>query len=736
MSWTNVRLIWHREVRDQLRDRRTIFTIAVLPVLLYPLLGMCFLRMTQFLKEEPTRIWLIGSAALPSEPRLLEGERFVEDVCPASEATLLRLHIAAALPGGADAGEPRAAAQREIRRDAFDAVVYFPPDFAARLAAFRVQLQQRRAAATAASEDLSPELPQPEVFVNLANDKSRIAFRRVDTVLRRWRDAIVRQNLADSQVPVAATQPFEVTSTDVSEETLRRAVVWSKLLPFVALIWALTGAFYPAIDLCAGEKERGTLETLLCSPVGRREIVWGKLLTVSTFSMVTSLLNLLCMVLTGTFIIRQLERLPDANLALDLGPPPASAVVWLVLALVPIAVLFSALALAISAFARSTKEGQYYLMPLLFVTLPLMLLPLLPTAHLDFGASVIPVTGIMLWLRALIEGQYLEAVRFAVPVLGVTAACAGLAIRWATRQFENESVLFRESERFGLGLWVQHLVRDRGRTPTVAEAGLCGLLLLLITFFASLRAVVPDTWAAFVRSALVVQLGMIAGPTLIMTLILTRDVKATLLVTAPRPAAVPAAFLLAVTLHPLVVLLGHGIEALYPLREETVRALAPLRELMQGAPLASLLLILAATPAICEELAFRGFILSGLRERGAKWTAIALSAAFFGLTHGMLQQSLAAGVVGLVLGYVAVQSGSLLPGMVFHFTHNTLLVLVGRVTVELLERHPWLAWVCRTGGSESLPNAYPWPVTMLCSAIGLLVLVWFQRLPRTRRDSR
>ena len=74
-----------------------------------------------------------------------------------------------------------------------------------------------------------------------------------------------------------AAQPFEFEPRTWPSPSSAQAAVWSKILPFVLLIWALTGAFYPAIDLCAGEKERGTLETLLCSPAERSEIVTGKL---------------------------------------------------------------------------------------------------------------------------------------------------------------------------------------------------------------------------------------------------------------------------------------------------------------------------------------------------------------------------------------------------------------------------------------------------------------------------
>ena len=92
-----------------------------------------------------------------------------------------------------------------------------------------------------------------------------------------------------------------------------------------------------------------------------------------------------------------------------------SPLVWLVLALVPISALFSALSLAIAAFARSSKEGQYYLMPLLMISLPLMMLPMLPATSWTWASRLIPLTGLMLLLRALIEGQYCEALRYSVP---------------------------------------------------------------------------------------------------------------------------------------------------------------------------------------------------------------------------------------------------------------------------------------------------------------------------------
>src|SRR5690606_19790593 len=137
---------------------------------------------------------------------------------------------------------------------------------------------------------------------------------------------------------------------------------------------ALTGAFYPAIDLCAGEKERGTLETLLCSPAAREEIVWGKLFTVMIFSIATSLLNLACILFTGLYLAHQFGAMDAASGTpgpwdtLSLSPPPLGSMIWMVIVLMPTSALLAALAIALAAIARSLREGQYYLIPLMVIS--------------------------------------------------------------------------------------------------------------------------------------------------------------------------------------------------------------------------------------------------------------------------------------------------------------------------------------------------------------------------------
>jgi sodium transport system permease protein len=458
----------------------------------------------------------------------------------------------------------------------------------------------------------------------------------------------------------------------------------------------------------------------------RDEVVWGKLLAIMTFSTATALLNLASMGVTGTLLMGQLQQLGATTGGIQLAPPPVAAMGWLILGLIPISALFSALALAIAALARSTREGQYYLLPLLLITMPLMVLPMLPAAELDLGSSLIPVTGMLLLLRNLMEGQFGKALLYVGPVLTVTLACCLLAIRWAVSQFNNESVLFRESERWGLALWVRHLLRDRQETPSAAMAVLCGVVLLVILFFANFVVAMPLDWRGFATALIVRQIALFATPVLLMTVMLTSRPRKTLQLSVPRWSAIPAAIALAVVMHPVAMVLGQAVRSLYPFSSETQQLMVSLQAMVNRAPMWSVLLVMALAPAVCEELAFRGFILTGLRHTGHKWGAILLSSIFFGVAHGMLQQSLNAVALGMVLGFIAIQAGSIIPCILFHFLYNSLILLASRVTPDVLEQQPALGLLFRQAGDVCIYNP---TIVAVGGAATIMLLLWFRQLP-------
>jgi sodium transport system permease protein len=725
MTLRNVKLILAREIRDQLRDRRTLFVILVLPVLLYPLLGMSFFQVMQFMGQQPSRVLVLGASDGNVLSGLFAGDRFaLELFAQSDQAKLIIVQRESDAPKTGNEAErnTREYAWRQVSSGAYDAALYFPPDFTRRLQDVQRSIRQRSktnkiSPSSKEEENLTASIPQPDIISSTANEKSKIAALRLRGTLRRWMDLLGKENLKASGIPLAAVQPFDFKETDVAASAgLQNAAIWARMLPVMLLLWALTGAFYPAVDLCAGEKERGTLETLLSSPAGRIEIVLGKLLTVMLFSIVSALLNLASIGVTGWLIVRGLP---------GFGPPPPLAWLWLVLALIPISALFSALCLALAAFARSTKEGQYYLMPLLMVTLPLVVIPVSPGVELNLGNSLIPVMGAVLLLRTLLEGNSPAVLPYLPVVLAVTLAACLMAIRWAVDQFNSETVLFREGERFSPGVWLRHFLRERRATPTAAAALSCGLLILLVHFFLSFA--LSSAPERFFSGAIATQLAAILLPTLLMTAAAARSPGQTLQLRMPSWQTPIAALALAVVLHPLAQLLQMLVTALYPVSQDMVAQMKGYQKLFATAPFGILVLVIALTPAFCEELAFRGFLLSGFRRLGSKWRAIALSALFFAVTHSILQQSLIAFLMGLVVGYIVVQSGSILPGMIFHFTHNFLLLANSRITPELCAQYPGLRMFVEATGAQGAQ--YHWQLWALGAVFGVLILLWFQQLP-------
>jgi sodium transport system permease protein len=349
--------------------------------------------------------------------------------------------------------------------------------------------------------------------------------------------------------------------------------------------------------------------------------------------------------------------------------------------LVPLAALFSAVALAVAAMAKSSKEGQYYLMPLMMVSLPLVLLPLMPGTTLGIGTSLIPVTGMFLMVRALIEGQYGAALMHLPIVFCVTTGALLLATRWARRQFESEGVLFAGGEQWEFTQWAKRLWLDREPYATPMQSYFAAALVLIALFFGKLAVTsMPNTFAGIAQLIMVPQIGLILAPTLLMAIICTRSLRLSLRLVIPKsPLALPVALLLGITFHPLYVLLASWVSAIYPISDSAATAMKPFAEQISAAPWLYVVLLMAVLPAICEELAYRGFIFGGLVREGAGLRAILVTSVVFGISHGVLQQSISATCMGFILGWVSLRTGSVLPGMLIHVTNNALSVSMGRI---------------------------------------------------------
>ena len=581
------------------------------------------------------------------------------------------------------------------------------------------------------------EYEGPIILHNAANEKSLIPHQLVKSALGNWEKAILSRRLAKADLPASLPNPINATSVNVAKEEEIAASLWSKVFPALLIIMAVTGAFYPAVDVAAGEKERGTMETLLICPATRSEIVLGKFFTVMLFSVATAVLNLGSMGFTGKYMV---SIMSDAASNMPgfgaLTFPGGAQLAWIGILLIPMAALFSALSLALATFARSSKEGQYYLTPLLMITMGITVFCLAPSVELDPNTqaswfySVMPVVGVALLLKGILLNAAAgpEFYVFAIPVL-ITSVCYSLlALWWAIEQFAREDVLFRESERFDLRLWVRHMLRDKEPTPSFAEAGFCFVMIMFLQFGAmkfmsqALHGVGPDQITTRLMQVLMVQqLVTIACPALFMGLLLTSSFRRTFRAYIPDWRMLGLAVLLPLALHVLVSTMVENIAPYFPaLPPEFAEVMVSMQD--NSVPIWLPLLAFAVTPGICEELAFRGPILSGFNRSGRMWIAIMLSSIAFGAIHMVPLQVFYATLLGLVLGLFAVKSGSLLPCIVFHILFNSLQVLRSRADTSVIENSPILRQLVDVHRDGSF--SFLWP-TLVVSALGALIgLLW------------
>ena len=291
----------------------------------------------------------------------------------------------------------------------------------------------------------------------------------------------------------------------------------------------------------------------------------------------------------------------------------------------------------------------------------------------------------------------------------------------------------------GIGLWLKHLIRDRGVYPGVGEAVFCGVLILLIHSFFSMLLPQPNSWASFATTTAVSLIAFVAAPPLLMALFLTLSPARTLQLRWSGVLPIVGAVALAACLHPTLMWLGHLVIQLYPPSPEFMALQKELGGLLEQAPgLWAVVLLIAGTPAICEELAFRGFVMTGLAGLKNKYAAIGLSALMFGAAHGILQQSMTATVTGFALGWVAFQSRSLLPSIAYHFTHNSLSVLVAAGAESSVANQTWYTWIFKVSGGDSGQTEvmYQLMPTLVLLVGGLALLYGFGRLNRTHSLAR
>jgi sodium transport system permease protein len=432
----------------------------------------------------------------------------------------------------------------------------------------------------------------------------------------------------------------------------------SKALPLFVVLMVLLGAFYPAIDVTAGERERGTLETILCAPIRRTDLMFGKVLAVATLATLTGLLNLASMAVT----LLQINRLSTQDLSIDIpwGHALASSLV-----IFPASLLCASMFVALGATARSFKEAQTVLVPAYFLTVAPALAGTVGEYRLAGIVAWIPGMNLTLLARDLLAGRA-HATGVAATLLA-TGICSAAALVAAARLYTSERMVVP----------TRAPASTSSRSPTSAgDAMTLFALAFLLLYFVFLplqkRHLATGLWTSE-------WIGMLG---LVLLYARMSGQRFSELVGLYRPSgrAMVGALLVGGGAWAAVAILSDWI---LPVPRHVLEQLRKsMLSLDGGAGFLVTLVLIAVGPAVCEEILFRGPILRGLRERLGPAQAIVATALLFGIFHLDIYRLIPATLLGILLGYLAHASRSVVPAMLAHFCNNATLVVLARAGLD------------------------------------------------------
>jgi sodium transport system permease protein len=628
MNPGKVLAVFRKEVLDSLRDRRTLMVMVLLPIVLYPAM---FIFMTQLtsagmarLQHERSRV-SAGGQLPPVLDSLLQGDTSLV-FCPSPDPA-------------ADLASRNIWAWLEWRPAADSAVIYYDG----------------------------------------AKEKSRLALTRLREAAGRYRLLLQRERLARAGVDSAVLEPFGLRVENTAPPSRMGGMVLGILLPILLIVCMMMGAMYPAMDLTAGEKERGTMETILSAPVDKRELFMGKFLTVAAIAVITGALNLFSMMMTFSAGLVQLGA-ATGRMEFSIGPASLALVF---LSLLPLSLLVSAVLLSASLFARSFKDAQNLVTP---VYLPLVLLTqvaVMPGIQLNRLLALVPVANVTLLIKDVLLGEY--SWDLVLLVFFVNSALAFLAAMFSASLFGSEEVLLGE----GKG-WHQAFRRSRMKPssalPPVGALVLFCLALLLLFYLGGFLQIRFRHWGL-----LATLWGLILAPALLAAWYAKLDFRKAFHLNPFRPLSLAGAILLCLGAAGLAAWAGAIQSKLFP---ESLKLLEGLKDYLDlsrsGTRLLPGLFILAISPGICEEMLFRGVILSSLRTKLPAWAAVTLTALLFAAIHLNLFRLVTTFLLGLYLTFIVYRTGSIYLSMLAHALNNGLaLVLI--YFPAFSSKLPWLA---------------------------------------------
>jgi len=390
MRLSSISTIYRKEMLDMVRDRRTLISMVLVPVAAMPVLFLFMGRIISSAEkragEEAVTIAVQGSERLPGLLNALVGAGF-------------RLVPKADLKAAVEKKEIAAGVEPVV---------------------------------------LPSGVKEVRIYADQTREGSGVAAGKIRTALDLFKENLARQQLLARGVPPDVLSPFTVKRVDIAPAKKMAGMFWGSMLGYVVVLLMFSGGMYPAIDLTAGEKERRTLEVLLSAPAGRDEIILAKILATTSAVAITALLSILSLVVS----LRYADFGKASKMLKPGGMPLDPSVLPLVmLALAPTAIMAASIMIAIALFAKSFKEAQSYLTPLVMAVIFPLIAGMLPGIQLTPALAVIPLFNVCQLIKEIFQGDF-NRLSFAI-TMASNIVYAGIAFFAAVQVFKSEKVLFR-----------------------------------------------------------------------------------------------------------------------------------------------------------------------------------------------------------------------------------------------------------------------------------------------------
>jgi sodium transport system permease protein len=655
MNLKKITAVYKKELKDTLRDKRTILMMVLVPIVMYPVL---FILMNQIqsaglakLELEKSRI-AIKSAAPVYLDSLLKNDDKLFMVC--SE-------------------DPMA----DLKNGSIQGIVDIK---------------------TMTIEKSSAIPDSILIYYDGAVERSQMANSRTTKLVEQYKRQSQKDNVSQAGLDTAILEPFGWRSGNIAPPSRMGGRILGFLIPLFLVITILMGAMYPAIDLTAGEKERGTLETILTAPVAKMDLFMGKYLTVSTIAIITGILNLVSMMMTFGLGFIQLGVISGK---MDFSLSPLTLVLILFM-IIPLALFIGAVLLSVSLFARSFKDAQNIITPVYLALMMPTFIALSPGIQLNGFLALVPVANITLLFKDLLLNTFSAENIFLVFLSNCVFALLG--IMTVSRLFGSEQVLMAEGKGLQFS-FKRSRIRPVDVLPPSTAVIICTVIMILLFYVAGVLQLRMNHWGIAIT-----EWGLIFLPVLLALWYFKANYRMSLHLRGFNFGAGLGAILLYIGSMGLANWVDLMQAKVFP---ESVKALEPLQKMLDVNALGISpwlgVFLFGLGPGICEELLFRGMLLSSFRKKMAPAAAIVAVALLFGIFHMSIFRFVPTFLLGIYFTYVVYRTGSIYLSILAHTLNNSLAVLL-IYSPTLASKFMWL-----TGEK-------PFPPQAIAVMTGLVIL--------------